>query len=242
MTTQLAKKTPVWPAKTDPIEVLDWAILTFDQQIALSSSLGPQTLVIIDMVAQLGRQIPTFILDTGVLFPETYALLERVRARYGIEITQLKPKLSIEAQAASHGPELWMHQPDQCCEIRKVAPLNTHLEGYEAWITGIRRDQSSTRSETTTIEWDEAHGLIKVNPLAWWSPFHIWAYALKHDVPMNPLLNQGYRSVGCMHCTHRVAKDHDPSDERAGRWRGTEKTECGIHYPTLLKTTVTPYE
>jgi len=234
MTTHLAKK-QVWPTKTDPVEVLEWATLTFDAEIALSTSLGPQTLVVIDMLAQLGRRIPVFVLDTGVLFPETYALLETVESRYDISIERVAPPITIEEQADLHGPDLWARQPDRCCDIRKVEPLNAHLEGYEAWITGIRRDQSSTRADTATIEWDEAHRLIKINPLAWWTRFDVWAYALKHNVPLNPLLNRGYRSVGCKHCTHRVRHDHNPTDERAGRWSGTEKTECGIHYPTLLK-------
>jgi phosphoadenosine phosphosulfate reductase len=231
-----------WPNKTDPIEVLEWATLTFEGEIALSTSLGPQTLVIIDMLAQLGTEIPVFVLDTGVLFPQTYELWKHVESRYGIQIERVEAPLTLVDQAAAHGAELWAKNPDLCCKIRKVEPLNAHLEGYEAWITGLRRDQSSSRAATSSIEWDEAHGLIKVNPLAWWSRWDVWAYALAHDVPFNPLLNQGYRSIGCTHCSHRVRHDHNPSDERAGRWSGTEKTECGIHFPNHLNSKETPNE
>ncbi len=229
-------KTQSWPAKTDPVEVLDWATKAYEGQIALSTSLGPQTLVIIDMLAKLGRKIPVFVLDTGVLFPQTIALWRQVEDRYGIEIEGVRPALSLEDQALALAPELWNRDPDQCCSIRKVAPLEARLEGLGAWITGLRRGQSTARVDTATVEWDHGHGLVKVNPLAWWSRFDVWAYAAQHSVPLNPLLNEGYRSIGCLHCTHRVRHDQDPGDERAGRWSGTEKTECGIHFPTLLKT------
>lgn len=220
---------------TDPLDVLRAVTDQFGDRIAIASSLGPQTLVVIDMLAGLGRPVPVFFLDTGLLFPETYELRERIQARYDLQIRSVRPRESVRAQAAAHGDALWERDPDACCKLRKVEPLRGALSELDAWITGVRRDQSSTRGSTSLVEWDHAYGLVKVNPLADWNRARVFAYLAEHDVPYNPLLEQGYRSIGCAPCTRPVSADVDPNDERAGRWAGTGKTECGMHYPDLVE-------
>ncbi len=227
------RRSSEWIASKNPLEIIEWALDAHVGRIALSTSLGPQTLVILDMVSKLGRKVPVFVLDTGFLFPETQRLWADVARRYGIDIQAVRPMLTVPRQAQVHGEALWKSAPDRCCHLRKVVPLAGHLAGYDAWMTGLRRDQSATRSATESVEWDDGHGLVKVNPLAWWTRQDVQDYARDNDLKLNPLLSQGFRSIGCTHCTHRVDAAHDPSDERAGRWSGSEKTECGIHPPSV---------
>jgi phosphoadenosine phosphosulfate reductase len=207
-------------------ELLDWATEVFGRQIALTCSFsGPSGMVLLDMVARLGRATPVIFLDTDLLFPETYALVEAAERRYGIAIERRKPAISLAEQARSEGPRLYEREPDRCCGIRKVAPLAESLRPYEAWISGIRRDQSASRSATQLVQWSARYSLLKINPLASWSEREVWAYIHVHEVPYNPLLDQGYRSVGCAPCTRPA----ESIDSRAGRWSGFAKTECGIH-------------
>ena len=165
-------------------------------------------------------------IDTGLLFPETYALWRRLEERYGLTIRAVRPELSLAAQGALHGDSLWERTPDKCCEIRKVAPLRRALAGFDAWITSIRRDQTNDRSAARVVERDLRFGLTKVNPLAGWTSEDVQRYVRVHQVPVNPLHARGYPSIGCMPCTTPVASGEAP---RAGRWRGSEKTECGLH-------------
>ncbi len=214
---------------TDPAEVLGEVAARLDR-LALISALGPQTLVVIDLLHRMGADIPVLMLDTGLLFPETYALRLRLQARYGIRIRAVTADLTLEAQAQEHGEALWERAPDRCCAMRKTQPLRTVLADLDGWITGLRRDQGPTRAHTETVAWDARHGLWKVSPLAHWSRDQVFAYLRAHDVPTNPLLDRGFRSVGCMPCTRAATPDDDPTDERAGRWAGSEKTECGLHW------------
>jgi phosphoadenosine phosphosulfate reductase len=230
-------QTPVWnAAELERInavfrdrsaeELLDWATDVFGQQLALTCSFsGPSGMVLLDMVARLGRQTPVIFLDTDLLFPETYALAEAAAQRYGVTITRQRPALSLAEQALSEGPRLFERDPDRCCGIRKVAPLAEALRPYDAWISGIRRDQSATRAATPLVQWSARHNLLKINPLAAWSEREVWRYIHAHDVPYNPLLDQGYPSVGCQPCTRPAGA----ADGRTGRWAGFAKTECGIH-------------
>jgi phosphoadenosine phosphosulfate reductase len=160
---------------------------------------------------KIDRSIPVAYLDTGLLFEETYALVETVAARYGITPIAIVPKQSVQEQKAVHGDALWAREPQRCCALRKVDPQRAFLGDYDAWITGIRRDQSSTRKQTHVVQWDERA---------------VWRYIADHDIPYNPLLSRGYTSIGCTHCTRPVATGEDA---RAGRWSGFEKTECGLH-------------
>jgi phosphoadenosine phosphosulfate reductase len=207
-------------------DLLDWVTEQFGQQVALTCSFGGASgMVLLDMLARLGRGTPVMFLDTDLLFPETYALAEAVSRRYGIAVERRRPALTLAEQAQTYGPRLYERDPDRCCAIRKVTPLAEALQPYDAWISGIRRDQSATRAAAELVRWNPRHGVLKISPLAFWSEREVWRYIHAHDVPYNALLDQGYPSIGCAPCTRRASAD----DPRAGRWAGTTKVECGIH-------------
>jgi phosphoadenosine phosphosulfate reductase len=173
------------------------------------------------------RQHPTvFYLQTDLLFPETLELRDRLTEKLGIQFTEIRPDLSLEEQAQEYGETLWQRNPDLCCQLRKVEPLRRLLAGKKAWITAIRRDQSPMRASTRVIAWDRANNLLKISPLAGWTREQVWTYLYEHDLPYNPLHDQGYPSIGCYPCTLPVAAG---GSERSGRWVGTGKLECGIH-------------
>jgi len=209
-----------------PADVLAWAAGRFAPRITFATAFGAEGCVLVDLIARHHLPIDVFTLDTGLLFPETYALWRRLEERYGLTIRAVRPELSVEGQATVHGAALWERMPDRCCEIRKVAPLRRALSGFDAWITSIRRDQTSDRSAARVVEWDVRFSLVKVNPLAGWRSENVQRYVRVHRVPVNPLHARGYPSIGCMPCTTAVAAGEAP---RAGRWRGREKTECGLH-------------
>jgi phosphoadenosine phosphosulfate reductase len=183
-------------------------------------------MVLLDLAHRIDPGIHVFVADTELLFPETYALVERVEHRYGIAIERVRPALSVPQQNALFGDALWARDPDACCNLRKVEPLHHHLRDYDAWMTAIRRDQSSTRTETAERGWDATAQIVKIAPLAAWTEDDVWSYVAEHDVPVNTLHFDGYPSIGCTHCTRRVAAGESL---RAGRWAGFEKLECGIH-------------
>jgi phosphoadenosine phosphosulfate reductase len=207
-------------------EVLRWAVDRFAPRLAFGTAFGPEGLVVLDLVARHRLEVDVFTLDTGLFFPETYALWRQLEERYGRPIRAVRPALSVEAQAASHGDALWARDPDGCCAIRKVEPLREALRGHEAWISAIRRDQTRDRAAAAAVELDPRSGLAKVNPLVDWTSDEVWAYLRERGVPVNPLHAAGYPSIGCRPCTTPVGPGEDP---RAGRWRGREKTECGLH-------------
>ncbi len=209
-----------------PAEVLGWAAARFAPRITFATGFGAEGCVIVDLIARNGLPIDIFTLDTGLLFPETYALWRRLEERYGLTIRAVRPALTIAEQAAQHGDRLWERDPDACCGLRKVAPLRGALQGFDAWITAIRRDQTAARATAQVVEADPLFGLTKVNPLVAWSREDVWAYVRQHEVPVNPLHERGYPSIGCIPCTSPVRPGEDP---RNGRWRGSAKTECGLH-------------
>ena len=209
-----------------PEVVLRWAVEEFGSWVALATGFGAEGCVLVDMLARIDRRARVFYLDTDLLFPETYQLRDQLEARYKVVIERRATDLSLAAQTERHGEELWRRRPDECCRLRKIEPLLETLAGLKAWITAIRRDQSPARASAAVVERDKKFGLIKINPLAAWSSKDVWNYIFKHDVPYNPLHDQGYPSVGCAPCTSAVRIGEDP---RAGRWRGTSKTECGLH-------------
>ncbi|HZB45776.1 MAG TPA: phosphoadenylyl-sulfate reductase [Pyrinomonadaceae bacterium] len=209
-----------------PDVVLRWALEEFGDDVALATGFGVEGCVLVDALARVDRGARVFYLDTDLLFPDTYALIERLRARYGVRFERRATRLSLEAQAARHGERLWERDPAECCRLRKVEPLREALAELRAWVTAIRRDQTAARAGAGIVERDAKFGLVKINPLAAWSSRDVWNYVAKHDVPYNPLHDLGYPSVGCTPCTTLVRIGEDP---RAGRWRGTSKTECGIH-------------
>ncbi|HVA24747.1 MAG TPA: phosphoadenylyl-sulfate reductase [Chloroflexota bacterium] len=207
--------------------MLSWVDEHFSPGVTLASSFGGLSgMVLVDAVARLKLPFEIFYLDTDLLFPETYQTVERVKERYGLQPVAYSSQLSLADQARDHGSELWQRDPDLCCNLRKVEPNRAALRGKTAWVTGIRRDQTSNRRTLPLLEWDEGFGLVKLNPLAAWSEDATRAYIDAHNVPYNPLLDRGFRSIGCLPCTRAVQPGEDP---RAGRWSGLEKTECGLH-------------
>lgn len=206
--------------------VLRWALREFGPDVALATGFGAEGCVLIRMLSEIDRNARIFYLDTDLLFPETYELLGALEARYGVCFEQRTSRLSLTAQAARYGERLWERDPDVCCRLRKVEPLREILSGLRAWITAIRRDQTQARTGARVVERDRKFDLIKINPLAAWSSRDVWRYIKEHDVPYNPLYDRGYNSIGCQPCTTLVQIGEN---DRAGRWRGIAKTECGLH-------------
>jgi phosphoadenosine phosphosulfate reductase len=214
-----------------PGEILRWAWEEFGFRAAIGTSFQGAGLVAIHHAVEGGLPLRVFTIDTGLLFPETLELKQRLERFFGLEIEDLSPDLDVDAQAREFGPELWLKKPDLCCTIRKVEPLQKKLATLDAWITGVRREQSDSRARTRVVElydFDRLRGkqIIKINPLTIWSREQVWAYIRKHGIPYNPLTDRGFRSIGCRPCTRAVLVGEE---ERAGRWTGFDKTECGIH-------------
>lgn len=212
-----------------PQTILAFALEQYFPNIVLACSFGAEDVVLVDMMYRINPNASLFYLDTDFLFPETHAVRDRIVAKYRLvpeQMIQVKSEYTPEEQATRFGERLWIHQPDQCCQLRKVDPLAKILKDYRAWITGIRRDQAPTRANASLIEWDAKFGLVKCNPLAAWSQDEVWAYIKAHDVPYNALHDQHYPSIGCTHCTGPVPPGGDP---RSGRWGTMDKTECGLH-------------
>ncbi len=212
-------------------EILGWCWETYGTRAAIGTSFQGAGLVVTDTAYRHGFNFPSFTLDTGLLFPETLALKSKIEQRLGIEIESLVPEQTVEEQAAEHGPELWNSNPDLCCALRKVLPLQKKLAELDVWITGLRRQQSEARETIQVVElyhFDVLRDryILKLNPLANWSRDKVQAYLDEHDLPRNELASRGYRSIGCMPCTRPVSEGQN---ERAGRWTGFNKSECGIH-------------
>lgn len=231
------KPRPSWfPANLDPLnrrfeklpaaDVLRWGLTTFADDIVLSTGFGPSGIVLMHLVSQIRPKTAVFYLQTNLFFPETLALRDELSERLGLQFTEVHSGLSLNEQAHQFGAALWQRNPDLCCRLRKVEPLRRYLADKKAWITGIRRDQSPSRRQTQIISWDNANHLVKLCPLAGWTQDQVWDYIRQHDLPTNMLHDEGYPSIGCMPCTRPVAAGEA---ERAGRWAGTEKLECGIH-------------
>ena len=209
-----------------PQQVLAWALETFGNRVAISSAFGAEGMALIDMAFRVRKDFRLFTIDTEFLFPETYSLMDKIEQKYQIKIERVFSLLSPDEQERVNGVALWARDPDQCCNLRKVEPLRRKLTELDAWITSIRRDQTSFRKGAGKIEWDVKFGLVKVNPIADWTSKKVWSYLREHGVPYNSLHDQNYPSIGCTHCTRAVRPGEDP---RAGRWPGMGKTECGLH-------------
>ena len=209
-----------------PQEILAWGFERFGDSIALASSFGAEDVVLINLAASVQQRFHVFTLDTDFLFPETDELIGKIEKKYGIQVERRQSQLTPQQQEEQFGPQLWKRGPDQCCNLRKVEPLKAKLAKLEAWITGIRRDQTLHRRNAGKVEFDINFGLVKLNPLADWTSAQVWQYIRENHVPYNPLHELGYPSIGCTHCTRPVAQGEDL---RAGRWSGLQKTECGLH-------------
>ena len=203
---------------------LRWARQTFGDNLVVASSMGDEVLVHLASVDAPG--VDVLFLDTGYHFPETIGTRDAVDAVYDVHVKTILPLLSVEQQARQHGEDLFARDPDACCAIRKVEPLERGLSPYDAWVTGMRREDAPTRKDIDVVGWDARRDKVKLNPLAAWTQDDVDAYAASNGVLMNPLRQIGYASIGCAPCTRPVAEGEDP---RAGRWSGTGKTECGLH-------------
>jgi len=211
--------------------ILRWAWERFGTRAAIGTSFQGAGLVMLHQAAQAGLPLPVFTIDTGFLFPETLELKARLEAFLNISIESVRPEQTPQEQAAEHGDRLWERSPNLCCTLRKVLPLQKKLSELALWITGVRRQQAQTREKTAILEMYEFDALreryiLKLNPMAAWSRDAVWDYLKRHHIPTNPLHDRGYRSIGCFHCTRPTGENQD---ERAGRWSGFDKTECGIH-------------
>ncbi|MCP3030014.1 phosphoadenylyl-sulfate reductase [Halobacillus sp. A1] len=207
------------------LNVLEWAYSTYDD-IVYACSFGAEGIVLIDLISRVRKDAHIVFLDTGVHFQETYDLIDRMKKRFpDLKITMKQPDLTLQEQADKHGDKLWNSNPDKCCYIRKVKPLEEALQGATAWVSGLRREQSLSRSKTDFVNKDERFQSIKVCPLIHWTWDDVWNHIKDNDLPYNDLHDQGYASIGCMPCT---SPSEDPND-RSGRWEGFGKTECGLH-------------
>ena len=206
-------------------ELLRWAYDEFGDRMCLTCSWQKQSSVLVHMASELGLDIDVIELDTHLFFKETYETRDRLVERYGLSLVTPEV-LSVAEQHTREGPNLWESNPDRCCHIRKVEPLRRVLESYDAWVAGIRRDQSPSRAGIGKIERSERYGVWKIQPLAGWSEKDVWRYIMANEIPYNPLHDAGYPSIGCVPCTQPASPGQG---ERAGRWVGSDKLECGIH-------------
>jgi phosphoadenosine phosphosulfate reductase len=213
-------------ANESPQAILRWAVATFFPRLTMATAFGAEGCCIIHLLAEIEPHVRLFNLETGYQFPETLELRQRIKERYGIEVEYVRPELTVAEYEADHGGPLYEMRPDQCCHDRKVLPLRRALVGYDAWISAIRKDQTQDRAKAAVVQWDAKFDLVKINPLLSWTRRDVWAFIMKNGVPYNPLHDKGYPSIGCWPCTRPVVNGED---ERAGRWAGKVKKECGLH-------------
>jgi phosphoadenosine phosphosulfate reductase len=215
-------------AAASPQEILHWAVKYFHPRLLMATAFGAEGCAIISMLAEIEPGVRVINLDTGYQFPETLELRERILQKYGIAVEMIQPELSVPEYEREHGGPLYDLRPDQCCHDRKVLPLRRAVERIQplAWISAIRKDQTANRGTAAVVEWDAKFGLVKINPLLNWTKGMVWKFILDHEIPYNPLHDQGFPSIGCWPCTRAVAPGED---DRAGRWSGKSKKECGLH-------------
>jgi phosphoadenosine phosphosulfate reductase len=222
---ELARESAALESAT-PQQVLQWAVERYAPKFTMATAFGPEGMTLIHMLAEIAPETPIFNLDTGYQFAETLELREQIKRRYGIEVEMKRPKLSVEDYERVNGGPVYKHDPNRCCAERKLNVLREAAVGWSAWASAIRRDQSPDRAVAPIVAWDKKFGLVKVSPLANWTKKQVWALIAKEDIPYNPLHDQGYTSIGCQPCTRSIMPGED---ERAGRWSGFAKKECGLH-------------
>ncbi|RNA67459.1 phosphoadenylyl-sulfate reductase [Alteribacter keqinensis] len=214
-------------------EVIGWAYEFFGGKLVYACSFGAEGIVLVDMISRVKKDARIVFLDTHVHFQETYEVIERVRQKYPfLPIQMVQPELTLEEQKERYGENLWETKPDLCCHLRKNLPLEKALDGSTAWLSGLRIEQSPTRANTEFINKDDKFELIKVCPLIHWTWEDVWEYIHQHNLPYNALHDQDYPSIGCQPCTFPVKEGED---HRAGRWLGSQKTECGLHSRPITK-------
>lgn len=209
--------------------IVEQATLLYGKELVLACSFSVEDIVLIDLLHQVINPVLAFFLDTDFHFSETLETKDKILDRYPhLHLEIVKPKLTVKEQNVLHGVNLFESNSNKCCQIRKVEPLNRILSSYQAWMTGMRREQAVTRANIDVIQWDNRREMVKFNPLARWTHKQVWAYVLEHQLPYNSLYDQGYPSIGCspISCTVPVLEG---ANSRAGRWAGQGKTECGLH-------------
>lgn len=223
---------PQLPPDTAPEAVLAWTFERFPKhRVVITTAFGMEGCALIDLLAERDEPLTIHFIDTGFLFRETHELRERLTLFYPhLRFIGVGTGLSVERQATLHGAELWRRNPDFCCQLRKLDPMGELLQGAQAWITAVRRDQSSSRSATPLVGWDARWGVTKVAPIAAWTREQVWHHVVRRQVPINPLHFQGYPTIGCTHCTRPVPGSRPGDYSRAGRWAASTKTECGLHF------------
>jgi phosphoadenosine phosphosulfate reductase len=209
-----------------PFEILQWTVDTYHPKLTMATAFGPEGCVILYLLSKINPQVHVFNLDTGYQFAETLQLRDEIARKYGIEVEMKRAETTVAEYEAQHGGPLYQSNPDQCCFDRKVVVLRKAAMGFDAWMSGIRRDQSPDRAAAPIVGWDKKFNLVKVSPLANWTKKDVWKLITEEKIPYNPLHDQGYSSIGCWPCTRAVMFGED---ERAGRWSGFKKTECGLH-------------
>jgi phosphoadenosine phosphosulfate reductase len=209
-----------------PAEIIAWGVERYGSRLTMATAFGPEGCLIIHWLAAIAPGTFVFNLETGYQFPETIALRDRIAARYGMEVSLERPDTSVEEYERANGGPLYRTEPDRCCGDRKLAVIRRVLTRFDAWMSGIRRDQSLDRAASAIVGWDHKFSVVKISPLANWTKAMVWDAIVRERVPYNPLHDRGFVSIGCAPCTRSVAAGED---ERAGRWSGTAKTECGLH-------------
>jgi phosphoadenosine phosphosulfate reductase len=212
------------------IDLLGWAIETFGNGLSIGTGFGASGIVLMDLALQINPDVDIFYIDTGYFFPETLALIRQLEDHYQRSLRRVATDITVEQQAKRYGPDLYANDPNLCCQIRKVGPLKKALADSTAWVTALRHDQSSTRRDVSMVKWNERYNVVKIAPLAYWTEADIWQHVHERRLPYNTLHDQNYPSVGCWPCTKAVSEG---DDLRAGRWQGTEKKECGLHWELL---------
>jgi phosphoadenosine phosphosulfate reductase len=210
-----------------PEEIIAWGVERYAPCLTMATAFGPEGCVILSMLAKIAPETYVFNLETGYQFQETLDLRDRIAEKYGIEVDLLEPELSVPEYEALHGGPLYKTNPNQCCFDRKIKTLQRASQVMHAWMSGIRRDQSPDRARAAIVGWDKKFGLVKISPLANWTKKDVWKRITDEEIPYNPLHDQGFPSIGCWPCTRAI--EAGETDDRAGRWSGIQKTECGLH-------------
>jgi len=220
------------PQSNDPLELVSWSTKQFSKQkVVITTAFGMEGCAMIDMYSRCSSSVSVAYIDTGFFFPETRQLINKMSEKYPqVEFKKWESHISVKKQAIQFGDRLWREDPNLCCKIRKVAPMTQNLQGYDVWVTGIRRTQTQQRSDTKLLSWNPQYEVLKFCPLVDWNREDVWNYIQKHEVPFNQLHQQGFPSIGCFHCTKAVPNSRPTDDARSGRWQGHNKTECGLHY------------
>ena len=213
--------------RKNPIELLKWIDINLpSKKVIMGTGFGPPGIVLLDMLFRVTKDISVFYIDTNFLFDQTYELKDKLEEKYGFNFLRFSPEMTPEIQAKKYGDKLWEKDPDHCCNLRKVLPLKDALKSYDVWITGIRKKQTQVRNQSDLIELESRFEVIKINPLIDWTHDEVWEYIKVNNLPYNPLHDSNYPSIGCKQCTSPVCTG---ADDRSGRWKGTNKTECGLH-------------